>query len=97
MALQLRYLYLKKPQLQQLLESGQLNLIFRTWNVTRGGKWKGILARLQSEIDMPPFVGVPKTIADGMSAYRDVFCREAGFEHVSRYVSKLRLSENKTL
>lgn len=46
---------------------------------------------------MMPFVGVPTTIAHGMSAYRDVFCREAGFEHVSRYVSGLLLSENKTL
>lgn len=46
---------------------------------------------------MVPFVGVPETIAQGMSAYREVFCREAGFEHVSRYVSGLLLSENKTL
>jgi DDE superfamily endonuclease len=46
---------------------------------------------------MLPFVGVPKTIADGMSAYREVFCREAGFEQVSRYVSGLLLSQNKTL
>lgn len=46
---------------------------------------------------MVPFVGVPETIASGMSAYREVFCREAGFEHVSRYVSGLLLSENKTL
>ncbi len=46
---------------------------------------------------MVPFVGVPETIASGMSAYRGVFCREAGFEQVSRYVSGLLLSENKTL
>ncbi len=46
---------------------------------------------------MLPFVGVPTAIAKGMSAYRDVFGREEGFEHVSRYVSGLRLSENKTL
>lgn len=46
---------------------------------------------------MVPFVGVPKTIAQGMSAYREVFCREEGFEHVSRYISGLLLSENKTL
>jgi len=46
---------------------------------------------------MIPFVGVPATIAQGMSAYRDVFCREAGFEHVSRYVRGLLLSKNKTL
>lgn len=46
---------------------------------------------------MLPFVGVPETIAHGMSVYREVFCREAGFEQVSRYVSGLLLSENKTL
>lgn len=38
---------------------------------------------------MVPFVGVPSMIAKGMSAYREVFCREAGFEHVSRYISGL--------
>jgi hypothetical protein len=32
-----------------------------------------------------------------MSAYRDVFCRTAGFDHVSRCISGLLLSENKTL
>lgn len=46
---------------------------------------------------MLPFVGIPETIAKGMSAYRGVFCRAAGFEHVSRYISGLLLSENKTL
>jgi hypothetical protein len=46
---------------------------------------------------MVPFVGIPETIAKGMSAYREVFCREEGFEHVSRYLSGLLLSENKTL
>jgi hypothetical protein len=46
---------------------------------------------------MIPFIGVPATIAQGMSAYRDVFCRTVGFEHVSRYISGLLLSENKTL
>ncbi len=46
---------------------------------------------------MIPLAGVPATIAQGMKEYRDVFCREAGFEHVSRYVSGLLLSENKTL
>jgi hypothetical protein len=45
---------------------------------------------------MVPFVGIPKTIAEGMSAYREVFCREEGFDHVSRYLSGLLLSENKT-
>lgn len=46
---------------------------------------------------MFPMVGVPPTIANGMKKYREVFCREAGAEHVSRYVSGLVLSENKTL
>ena len=46
---------------------------------------------------MIPFIGVPATIANGMSAYRDVFCRDTGFEHISRYLSGLLLSENKTL
>ena len=46
---------------------------------------------------MVPLVGVPATITKRMSDYRAVFCREAGFEHVSRYISGLLLSENKTL
>src|SRR5579883_1093119 len=54
---------------------------------------------------MVPFVGVPQTIlqrrryanAHGLSAYQEVFCRDEGFEHVSRYISGLLLSENKTL
>jgi len=46
---------------------------------------------------MVPFIEVPNMIAKGMSAYRDVLCREAGFEHVSRYLSGLLLRENKTL
>jgi hypothetical protein len=45
---------------------------------------------------MWPLVGIPQAIAQGMAAYRSVFCREAGFEPVSRYVSGLRLSANKT-
>jgi hypothetical protein len=36
---------------------------------------------------MLPFVGVPGTIAHGMEGYRDVFCRAAGFEHVSRSIA----------
>jgi hypothetical protein len=46
---------------------------------------------------MLPIVGVPETIRHGMAPYRDVFCREAGFDHVSRYVTGLVLSPNKTL
>jgi hypothetical protein len=46
---------------------------------------------------MLPIVGVLATIAAGMKNYRDVFCRDEGFEHVSRYVSGLVLSPHKTL
>ena len=44
-----------------------------------------------------PLVGVPALIKDGLEPYRKVFCREAGFEHVSRYMTGLLLSPNKTL
>ena len=46
---------------------------------------------------MLPIVGVPATIRQGMAQYRDLFCREAGFEHISRYMTGLLLSPNKTL
>ena len=46
---------------------------------------------------MLPIVGVPETIRRGMVPYRDVFCRDAGFDHISRYVTGVLLSPNKTL
>ena len=46
---------------------------------------------------MLPLVGIPPTIAEGMQAYRKVFCRQEGFEHVRHYVSGLLLCPNKTL
>ena len=46
---------------------------------------------------MIPIVEVPETIASGMKNYRDVFCRDEGFEHISRYVTGLIISPNKTL
>lgn len=46
---------------------------------------------------MVPLVGVPETIRCGLAPYRDVFCRAEGFEHISRYVTGLILSPNKTL
>jgi hypothetical protein len=46
---------------------------------------------------MMPLVGVPETIRRGLAPYRDVFCRAEGFEHISRYVTGLILSPNKTL
>jgi hypothetical protein len=46
---------------------------------------------------MVPLVGVPETIRRGLAPYREVFCRAEGFDHVSRYVTGLILSPNKTL
>ena len=46
---------------------------------------------------MLPLVGVPPTIAAFLSKYRDIFCRQEGFDHVSRYITGLLLSPNKTL
>ena len=44
-----------------------------------------------------PLVGITPTIQQFLAAYREVFCRNAGFEHVSRYINGLLLSANKTL
>ena len=46
---------------------------------------------------MWPLVGLPASLVRGLSAYRGVFFRDAGFAHVSRYVSGLLLSPYKTL
>jgi hypothetical protein len=46
---------------------------------------------------MVPLVGVPETIRRGLAPYREVFGRAAGFDHVSRYITGLLLSPNKTL
>ena len=46
---------------------------------------------------MLPMVGVPETIRKGLRPYRDLFRRAEGFAHVSRYVSGLMVSPNKTL
>lgn len=44
-----------------------------------------------------PLVGIGATIQQFLMAYRAVFCREAGFDHISRYINGLLLSANKTL
>ena len=44
---------------------------------------------------MLPMVGVPDTLRLSLAAYRDVFCRAEGFDHISRHVSGLILSPNK--
>jgi hypothetical protein len=50
-----------------------------------------------SKEHMLPITGIPETIARSMAGFRDLFCRWEGFEHVSRYVTGLILSPNKTL
>ena len=42
-------------------------------------------------------VGIPATVHQGMAPYRDLFCRDQGFEHIERYVTGLLLSPNQTL
>lgn len=46
---------------------------------------------------MLPIVEVPETVRNGMQNYRDVFWRDEGFDHASRYVTGLIMSPNKTL
>ena len=46
---------------------------------------------------MLPLVEIPDTIGRRLAPYRTLFCREAGFEHICRYISGLILSPNKTL
>ncbi len=46
---------------------------------------------------MFPLVGLGRTVKEKLSEYRKVFCREAGFRHIERYINGLLLSENKTL
>jgi DDE superfamily endonuclease len=45
---------------------------------------------------MLPVVRVPKTVQRQMRPYRDLFRRREGFEYVSRYVTGLLVSPNKT-
>jgi hypothetical protein len=46
---------------------------------------------------MFPIVAVPEIIRQGLAPYRSLFCRDAGFEQIGRYVTGLILSPNKTL
>lgn len=46
---------------------------------------------------MLPLAGVPLLVAAWLKSYRGIFCRDAGFEHVSRYLAGLLLSPNKTV
>ena len=46
---------------------------------------------------MLPLVKIPQTLVQTLQPYRAVFCRSAGFAQVSRYLTGLLLSPNKTL
>lgn len=46
---------------------------------------------------MFPLVGIPETVAQFLKQYRNVFCKEAGWKHISRYINGLLMSPNKTL
>ncbi len=46
---------------------------------------------------MIPILEIPSTIQEFLKTYRSAFVREAGFEHVSRYITGLLTSPNKTL
>ncbi|MGD1861929.1 MAG: hypothetical protein ACFB0E_18405, partial [Leptolyngbyaceae cyanobacterium] len=46
---------------------------------------------------MLPLVQIPQTLQKHVQGYRAVFCRSAGFAQVSRYLTGLLLSPNKTL
>ncbi len=46
---------------------------------------------------MLPLAGIPESVADFMSEFREFFKRERGFEIVERYIAGLILSGNKTL
>ena len=46
---------------------------------------------------MLPIVEIPLAILTGLQAYRELFCRCAGFEHIGRYLTGLIMSPNKTL
>src|SRR6266511_3655999 len=51
----------------------------------------------RSKAYMLPIIGIPETIAQGLAGCRDLFCRMEGFAHISRYVTGLIRSPNKTL
>ena len=46
---------------------------------------------------MLPICGVPATIQQGLAPYRNLFYRDEGFTHISRSITGLILSPNKTL
>ncbi|SRR6266498_5368404 len=45
---------------------------------------------------MLPMTGIPETVAKGLAGFRDLLCRKEGFAHISRSVTGLIRSPNKT-
>ena len=46
---------------------------------------------------MLPITPIPASRLEGLQDYRELFCRDAGFEHIGRYLTGLIVSPNKTL
>lgn len=46
---------------------------------------------------MLPIITIPRSVNDYLAKYREVFCRDEGFEWVSRYVTGLLISPHKTV
>ena len=46
---------------------------------------------------MLPLFGIPKSVERFLNNYRKIFCRDEGFAHVSRYITGLLISPNKTV
>ena len=46
---------------------------------------------------MIPLVGIPVTVKNFLQSYRKVFCKQAGWQHIDRYINGLLMSPNKTL
>jgi hypothetical protein len=74
-------------------------LTHTTWKVNEPSqnRCSRIKAMRIRGLPMWPLVGIPPSILQGLTAYRSIFFREAGFVHVSRYVTGLLLSPYKTL
>lgn len=46
---------------------------------------------------MLPITQIPASILTNLQDYRHLFCRDAGFDHIGRYITGLIVSPNKTL
>jgi len=46
---------------------------------------------------MFPIITIPDTVRDYLGNFRDIFCREEGFEWLNRYMTGLLISPNKTV